>query len=96
MDKNTKNCKVTICGMTYMLATDEPEKLVQAASVVDALMKELMHASHQTDQKILALLVAVRLAGKVAELEQYNMRQEKQHRVLATLIDREIAQNTAS
>lgn len=68
---NEQGCyKVSIFGDQYTLLSDEPsDRIVQAAQMVDALMKE-MASSTKLDAKGLAILAALHLANKTLDAEQ--------------------------
>lgn len=68
MDK--KSCKVHIFGDEYSLMSDESsEHIVQAAQVVDSLMREISEKSAALNEKKVAVLAALRMASKIALLE---------------------------
>ncbi len=88
IDNKTNNCKVTIGGNAYALVTNEPEEQVaQAASMVDQLMKELIAKAPHTDEKKLAVLVALRFASKIIQLEKEAAGREQLSEQLAKVID---------
>ena len=70
MTQMVKNYKVTIFGDQYTLASDESsETIIQAAIVVDTLMKEVAEHSKIVDPKKIAVLAALQIACKAAVLE---------------------------
>ncbi len=70
MNRETKNYKVHIFDDEYVLITDESEEhIIQSATAVDSLMKELAQKSRITDAKKLAVLAALRIASKALALE---------------------------
>ncbi len=63
MNSPLQKYKVSLFGEVYSLVTDESESsLMNSASLVDHLMKELAQKTRCTDTKRLALLVALQLA----------------------------------
>ncbi len=68
---NGQEYKVSIYGDLYTLKSDEPgERIVQAATMVDSMMKEMAGGSH-VDAKNLAVLTALILANKLLAQKQY-------------------------
>lgn len=86
-----KSYKVTILGDQYTLASDESgEMIVQAASVVDALMKEIAQHSKISDTKKIAVLAALQLAGKLAVSESENEAIKRHKEKLIDTINQEL------
>jgi len=74
-----KNLKISIFGKNYLISTDEDsEDVVDAARVVDELMRSKAgSASLQSDGQlaiIIALELATDLAKKKRQLEQWEVR----------------------
>lgn len=70
MMKTKKSYKVTIFGDQYTLMSDESEQhVVQAAAIVDAIMKEIAQKSKISDPKKYAVFAALQLASKLTILE---------------------------
>ncbi|MBY0110202.1 MAG: cell division protein ZapA [Candidatus Babeliaceae bacterium] len=63
MNSPLRKYKVSLFGEVYDLVSDESEGLIlNSASMVDSLMKNIAQQSRCTDTKRLALLVALHLA----------------------------------
>lgn len=65
------NYKLLIFGDHYSIVSDDnPERITQASSRVDNLMKEIAAKAPQIDEKKIAVLVALQMASKALELEE--------------------------
>lgn len=70
MIRSVTKCKVSIFGEVYSLVTDEAEgEVLASAHRVDTLMRHISEASHITDPKRIAVLVALQLARQIVALE---------------------------
>lgn len=92
MMNEKKSYKVQIFEDPYILSSDESEALVmKAAEMVDASMKEISHQCGLVDAKKIAVLTALRFAGKVLAVEtEQGMEHEKQI-ALKKYIDQELS-----
>jgi cell division protein ZapA (FtsZ GTPase activity inhibitor) len=91
IDKKNKSYKVTICGNSYALITNEPEDhVIKAAQRVDALIQEIVSKSPGVDEKKVAVLVALRLASHNLQLEAEATAQQHIKEQLVDIIDREL------
>ena len=62
--------KLLIFGDHYSVVSDESNaQITKAASMVDALMKEISSKASQVDEKRIAVLVALQMASKLLALE---------------------------
>ena len=92
MIHTVKNYKVTIFGDQYSLASDESgESIVQAATIVDTLMKEIAQHSKIADPKKIAVLAALQIACKAAVLESESDAIKCQERKLIDHINQELS-----
>lgn len=83
---NGQEYKVSIYGDLYTLKSDEPsERVVQAAEMVDSLMREMAGAAH-VDAKNLAVLTALILANKLLDEQRDSAFGEK----IINFIDQEL------
>lgn len=65
-----KQYKVTIFGDQYTLVSDESEgHILQAAALIDKLMKEVAEKMKSSDSKKISVIVALRLASTTLNLE---------------------------
>ncbi|MDR3550441.1 MAG: cell division protein ZapA [Candidatus Babeliales bacterium] len=91
MMSTVKNYKVTIFGDQYTLASDESgESIVQAAILVDTLMKEIDQHSKIADPKKIAVLVALQIACKTVVLESESEAIKCQEKKLIDRINQEL------
>ncbi|MCX5921990.1 MAG: cell division protein ZapA [Candidatus Dependentiae bacterium] len=91
MIKNVKNYKVTIFGDQYSLMSDESEEtIVQAAALVDSLMREIAQYSKVSDGKKIAVLTALRIASRVSALESEHEMIKHHKEKLIDQIDQEL------
>ncbi len=92
MTAKPKTFKASIFGEVYSFITDEPEQqLQQAASMVDLLMREIAEKSNLVDSKRLAVLVALRMASRMVDLESQIAKRHQENERLIDLIDRELS-----
>ena len=70
--KNEKNCyRVQIFGDEYTVISDEPEsQVIQAATLIDLLMHEIIQNAQLADPKKIAVLAALRVASRLLDCEQ--------------------------
>jgi cell division protein ZapA (FtsZ GTPase activity inhibitor) len=88
MKNEAKNCKVSIFGDVYSLVSDEnQEHLMQVASQVDAMMKEIASKLPNAEVKKIAVLAALRLACQSNKNHHIHTSQEEQAQSLIKLID---------
>ena len=88
MDNKNKNYKVSIGGSMYSVVTDEAEEhVVRSAELVDSLTKKALQASPRMDQTKVVVLVALRLASRVSELEAALHEHSSTHELLIKSID---------
>ena len=87
MMNEKKSYKVQIFEEPYVLISDQSEEHVsKAASLVDAMMKDISCQSTITDIKKIAVLSALRLADMVLTLEKkYQQEQDKQSGLIGYL-----------
>ncbi len=91
MMNTKKSYKVTIFGDQYTLVSDEAEqRIIQSASSVDTLMKEIAAASKISDQKKIAVLAALRLASKLHDLESEISQSETEKERLLKRVENEL------
>ncbi|HZW61886.1 MAG TPA: cell division protein ZapA [Candidatus Babeliales bacterium] len=91
IDKKTRNCKVTIFGESYSLITSEStEHIIQAAQLVDSVMKEIASKASNADNTKCAVLAALRLASKSLLLEAEANHGKRKEEQLIEAIDREL------
>ena len=91
MMNTKKSYKVTIFGDQYTLVSDESEqRVVQSASLVDTLMKEIAAASKISDHKKIAVLAALRLASKLDALESEVSHSDNEKERLLQRIEKEL------
>lgn len=84
--------KVSIFGETYVLTSDESETQVAAAAgQVDVLMREIASYAQGVDARRIAVLVALRLASQLQNLESHLEHKRQEASKLADLIDRELS-----
>jgi cell division protein ZapA (FtsZ GTPase activity inhibitor) len=93
MKNEQKGCKVTIFNESYTLVTDEREELltVQAASLVDTLMKEISQTYNFADHKKIAVLASLRLAHELLQARSLGARRDAQEKAVLELLDRAMA-----
>lgn len=78
-------------GELYQLTSDEPEDHVAyIAQRVDHLMRDVAAHALGVDPKRIAVLVALRLASQLSQLESHIEKAKKEELKLAELIDREL------
>lgn len=88
---NVKQYKVTIFGDHYSLMSDESdESILKAASMVDAMMKEIADKSKIQDGKKVAVLAALRVASVLTKLESEREAEKRHYQKLNDLIDPEL------
>ena len=91
MITTVKNYKVTIFDDQYSLASDESgESIMQAAMLVDTLMKEVAQQSKIADPKKIAVLAALQIACKVGALESESEAIKCQEKKLIDHINQEL------
>ncbi|MGE0206729.1 MAG: cell division protein ZapA [Candidatus Babeliales bacterium] len=89
MNNQAKKITVTILGKTYTLMTDESESSVlEAASRVDAAMKDILQKASHMDEHKVAVLVALQQVTRLIEHEAALRSFQKQEDSLISLIDR--------
>ena len=91
MTHESKCYKVSIFGDQYSLLSDESEKCVmQSATLVDMIMKEISDKSGILDIKKVAVLASLRIASRLlqreSEIEENELKKEK----LIDVIDHEL------
>jgi cell division protein ZapA (FtsZ GTPase activity inhibitor) len=92
MMNEKKSYKVQIFEENYVLSSDESDALVvKAAQLVDSSMKEISRQSSITDVKKIAVLSALRIAGKLLSYEQEYGHQEQAIITLKNYIDQELS-----
>ncbi len=93
MKNEQKGCKVTIFNESYTLVTNEREELltVQAASLVDTLMKEISQTYNFADHKKIAVLASLRLAHELLQARSLGARRDAQEKAVLELLDRAMA-----
>ena len=71
MKNEKKSYRVQIFGDEYTVISDEPEnQVIQAATLIDSLMHEIIQNAQLTDPKKIAVLAALRVASKLLDCEQ--------------------------
>jgi len=74
--KTEKSLKITILGKSFFIVTDEDtEDILQAASLVDFLMREKLEKSPASNESKIALITALQIATdlkkNLREFDQY-------------------------
>lgn len=65
-----KNYNIRILNDEYVIQSDEQKEIIDRASfLVNTFMQETLNKSKHIDQKKVAVLTALRLAGQVIHLE---------------------------
>jgi len=86
---NGQEYKVSIYGDLYTLKSDEPsDRVVQAASMVDSMMKEIAGTTH-VDAKNLAVMAALILANKLLAVDK-QQHDSVQNEKIINFIDQEL------
>ncbi len=71
MLEEKKNFKVNIFGKSYCIATDEHEDSVyRAVDIVNSLREEIIGQSKSPDEYQVAVMVAIKLAGKLVKAQR--------------------------
>ncbi len=71
MKNEKKNYRVQIFGDEYTVISDESEnQVIQAATLIDSLMHEIIQNAQLTDPKKIAVFAALRIASKLLDCEQ--------------------------
>ncbi len=92
MMNEKKSYKVQIFEEHYVLSSDESEALVmKAAEMVDLSMKEVSHQCAHVEAKKIAVLAALRIAGKLLSLEQEQGAEHQKQAALKNYIDQELS-----
>lgn len=92
MNRDPRRIKLSIFGETYTLVSDEcDEHLVQAARLVDSLMRDFSSRAQGIDGKKLALLVALNLATELRKAEGNLAESRECNLMLARRIDEELS-----
>ena len=87
--EKTQRCKVHIFGDEYSLVTNEPaEHIVQAAHMVDVLMREISEKSAISQEKKVAVLAALRMASKIVALESEIAQERQKEKTIIEQIDK--------
>ena len=85
MKTEAKNYKVVIFEEEYHLVSDEPEEhILQAAALVDKMIKELASQAPRSEKHKLAVLTAMQCASKMIKFQQELEKRKKQERELVT------------
>lgn len=80
--------KITVLGQSYTVVSDEAESvLLAAAKTVDVMMREVAPHALEADVAKVAVLTALRLALKNAELEQQLAEHMASHTRLINLLN---------
>ena len=78
--------KVSVCGVSYSLVSDESEAhIFQAAQTINDAIKEMMEGGVERDKA--AILVALQLASKILKQEEYERHQLQETRRLIDEIE---------
>lgn len=78
MKTEAKNYKVVICEEEYSLISDEQQELVlEAAALVDQMMKELRSHAPRSEKHKLAVLTALQCASKMIQAKQVLQKRKK-------------------
>ncbi len=86
--KNTY--KLLIFGDHYSVVSDESNaQITKAASMVDAMMKEISSKASQVDEKRIAILVALQMASRLLALESQIENTSERHKELVDRIEHE-------
>ena len=86
----TKKLTVEIFNDQYSLISDENrDQIIQSAALVDELMKETAKQSNIGEAKKIAVLVALRIATKLVDLETHVARYKDTQEKLVALIEKE-------
>lgn len=86
--KNTY--KLLIFGDHYSVVSDESNaQITKAASMVDAMMKEISSKASQVDEKRIAVLVALQMASRLLALESQIENTSERHKELVDRIEHE-------
>jgi len=90
MNTDTQTVKVEIFNDQYSLVSDEnKDQIIKSAALVDKLMKEVAEKSPIGESKKIAVLVALRLAAKLVNLESTMANYKDVQEKLIKLIDKE-------
>jgi cell division protein ZapA (FtsZ GTPase activity inhibitor) len=93
MNTEAKKYTLTILGQAYTVITDEPELLVvNAARLLDSLMKEIAQKAKNIDGQKVAVLAALQCASKLLACQALQENVSKRELELILAIDREIMQ----
>lgn len=88
--KTSQHFKLTIFGDQYSLLSDESqEHMIDAARVVDSLMREIASKATNAESKKIAVLVALQIASKMLKLESLTKQEEEKQKELVEFIERE-------
>ena len=91
MTREAKKYNLTILGQAYTIVSDEPESLVMnAASLIDSMMKEIVQKGKHLDGQKAAVLTALQYASKFLAQETTLESIAKRERELLSTIEREM------
>lgn len=92
MKNEPKNYKVVIFEEEYHLVSDEHQELVlEAAAIVDQMMKKLASVSPRSDKHKLAVLTALQCASKMIQVKQSLEKRRKYEKELVTRTEQVIS-----
>lgn len=69
-EKQSERVVVEIYGTSYPLLTDNPAELKRLAAGVDRMMKDMSRQVRTFDDRKVAVLTALQLAGEYAQLKR--------------------------
>ena len=96
MKKNIVHHNVTIFNSSYVVISDEDEaKVLQAAAVIDAMMKDIAAKSRLQDAYKIAVLAALQCAHKMLDFELLIENKKEYESSLINRINQEIERFTA-
>lgn len=89
---NAKHYKIVIDDIEYGLVSDEQEAhILEAAALVDKIIKSLSAQTEQVDKRTTAILAALKIASNYLQSEYRHQQQvEKEHSLIA-VIDQQLS-----
>jgi len=91
MNSEAKKYTLNILGQTYTIVTDEQESIIiNAANLIDSLMKEIAQKSTSLDTHKVAVLAALQYATKFLAHEKALESISKKERELLSVIEKEM------
>lgn len=89
MKIEAKTYKLHILGTDYQIVSDEAEShLLQAAALVDRIMKEISSGSARVDRQKVAVLTALQIASLLLHNQEGQARRKDEENALVARIER--------